>query len=143
MKMNNYFVIGNLVRDAEVKVMPNGKKKQVFTLAINDDYPKPIPKNLTAEQLDNYETEWVHRVYFLSCYIVGKEYQNLTKGRKVFINGKIVTKNYEVQGAKKTIIMVEVFALDFMAKVENGVEETIPAKTTDDISNLDEEQLPF
>ena len=141
MKLNQFYGIGNLVRDAETKVMPNGKKKQVFTLAINDDYLKPLPEDATEEQIKN--REWIHRVYFLSCYVVGKEYQNLTKGKKVLINGKIVTKNYEVQGAKKTIVMVEVFALDFMVMKDSSDYEKVPAKTTEDISNLDEEQLPF
>lgn len=133
MKLNNYFAIGNLVKDAETKVMSNGKKKQIFTIAINDDY-----KNKESQSDD-----WIHRAYFVNCYVVGKEYQNLTKGRKILINGKLVTKNYEKNTEKRTLTMIEVFTLDFMYQKENGVEETVPAKTTDDISNLDEEQLPF
>lgn len=132
MKMNNYFVIGNLVRDAEIKVMPNGKNKQVFTIAINDDYK------------DKNSTEWIKRPYFLDCYVVGKEYKNLTKGKKIFINGKIVTKNYEVNGAKKKIVLVEVFTLDFMLQKDSGYDETVPAKTAEDISNINNtEDLPF
>ena len=133
MKLNNYFAIGNLVKDAETKIMSNGKKKQIFTLAINDDY----------KNKENQTDDWIHRAYFINCYVVGKEYQNLTKGRKILINGKLVTKNYEKNTEKRTLTMIEVFTLDFMYQKENGVEETIPAKTTDDISNLDEEQLPF
>ena len=131
MKLNQFYVIGNLVKDAEIKVMPNGKNKQVFTIALNDDYKK------------TGTDEWIKRPYFIDCYVVGKEYKDLKKGKKVLINGKIVTRNYEQNGVKKKITLVEVFALDYMAKVENGVEETTSAKTTDDISNLDEEQLPF
>lgn len=131
MKLNQYYVIGNLVKDSEIKVMPNGKNKQVFTLAINDDYKK------------QGSDEWIKRPYFIDCYVIGKEYKNLTKGRKVLINGKIVTRNYEVNGAKKKITLVEVFTLDFMVQKDSGYDETVPAKTTDDIKDMDTEDLPF
>lgn len=132
MKLNQFYAIGYLVRDAEIKTMPNGKNKQVFTLAVNDDYKKAG------------SDEWIKRVYFVDCYVVGKEYQNLTKGKKVFVNGKMVTRNYEVQGAKKKITLVEVFALDFMKQIENGNDELVPVKTkNEDISSMEVEDLPF
>lgn len=131
MKLNQFYVIGNLVKDSEIKVMPNGKNKQVFTLAINDDYKK------------QGSDEWIKRPYFIDCYVIGKEYKNLTKGRKVLINGKIVTRNYEVNGAKKKITLVEVFTLDFMVQKDSGYDETVPAKTTDDIKDMDTEDVPF
>ena len=40
MKLNVFYGIGNLTRDSEIKTMPNGKTKQVFNIAINDDYKK-------------------------------------------------------------------------------------------------------
>ena len=133
MKLNQYYVIGNLVRDAETKIMSNGKPKQVFTLAVNDDYKKAGTD------------EWIKRPYFLNCYVVGKEYQNLLKGKKVMINGKVVTKNYEHNGAKKTITLVEVFALDYIVMKDNSDYENIPAKTTEEksIDEMDDTDLPF
>lgn len=133
MKLNQFYAIGNLVRDSEIKLMPNGKPKQVFTIAVNDDYKKAGTE------------EWIKRPYFLDCYVIGKEYQNLVKGKKVLVNGKIVTKNYEVQGAKKKITLVEVFALDYVVMKDSSDYETVPAKTTEEktIEEMDDTDLPF
>ena len=124
MKLNQFFAI-----DAEILKKPNGKTKQVFSIAINDDYKKAGTE------------EWIPRPYFVDCYVVGKEYKNLTKGRKVIINGKIVTRNYEVQGAKKKITAIEVYALDFIQKAE-VVSETPENKRAVE-ENENTEECPF
>lgn len=134
MKLNSVIIIGNLVKNAETKVLPSGMKKQIFTLAINDDYQKAGTK------------EWIKRPYFVDCYVVtGKEYRDLTKGKKIIINGKIITKNYEINGVKKKLTAIEVYTLDFMYQKDSSDYETIPAKTTEqkDIQDVDEENLPF
>lgn len=131
MKLNQFFAIGNLVKDSVIKVMSNGKNKQVFTIAINDDYKK------------QGSDEWIKRPYFVDCYVIGKEYENLTKGKKVLINGKIVTKNYEVNGVKKKITAIEVFTLDFMVQKENGNDFTEKAEVKGEIKDADVEDVPF
>lgn len=131
MKLNQFYAIGNLTRDSEIKTMPNGKTKQVFNIAINDDYKKAGTE------------EWIKRPYFVDCYVVGKEYKNLTKGKKVFINGKLVTKNYEVNGVKKKITLIEVFALDFMVQKDSSEYEIVKAEEKDNIKDVDTEDLPF
>ena len=108
MKLNEVKFIGRLVRDAESKKMENGKIKQYFTLALNDDYKKAGSE------------EYTKRVYFANCVVFGKEYQGLTKGKRVIINGKFVTINYTTQsGEKRTLPMFEVFTLDYMASKED------------------------
>lgn len=131
MKLNEYRVIGNLTRDSEIITMSNGKTKQVFTVAINDDYKKAGTE------------EWIKRPYFIDCYVVGKEYKDLKKGKKVLINGKIVTRNYEQNGVKKKITLVEVFALDFMVQKENGNDFTEKAEVNGNIKDMNSEEVPF
>lgn len=132
MKLNVCYLIGNLVKDAEVKEMSTGKKKQVFTLAVNDDY-KPAGA-----------TEWVKRAYFLDCYVIGKEYAKLTKGQCVIINGKLITKTYEVGGVKKKYVAVEVFALDYVQHLDSSYYETIKGKTTEEVKQEESvDDLPF
>lgn len=131
MKLNQFYAIGNLTRDSEIKTMPNGKTKQVFNIAINDDYKKAGTE------------DWIKRPYFFDCYVVGKEYKNLTKGKKVFINGKLVTKNYEVNGVKKKITLIEVFALDFMVQKDSSEYEIVKAEEKGNIKDVDTEDLPF
>ena len=131
MKLNQFYAIGNLTRDSEIKTMPNGKTKQVFNIAINDDYKKAGTE------------DWIKRPYFIDCYVVGKEYKNLTKGKKVFINGKLVTKNYEVNGVKKKITLIEVFALDFMVQKDSSEYEIVKAEEKGNIKDVDTEDIPF
>lgn len=131
MKLNEYRAIGNLTRDSEVVRMSNGKPKQVFTIAVNDDYKKAGTE------------EWIKRPYFIDCYVVGKEYKDLKKGKKVLINGKIVTRNYEQNGVKKKITVVEVFALDFMVQKENGNDFTEKAEVNGNIKDMSSEEVPF
>lgn len=132
MKLNEFKAIGNLVRDAEIVNMPNGKPKQIFTIAINDDYKKSGTE------------EWIKRPYFIDCYIVGKEYKDLTKGKKILINGKIVTRNYESNGAKKKITLIEVFTLDFIQMKDSSDYERVPAKEVGkDIDDMTDAEVPF
>lgn len=133
MKLNQIFVIGNLIADAETNVLSNGKKKQSFCIAINDDYK------------DKQTDSWVHRAYFIDCYLIGKEYVGLTKGKCVVINGKLITKNYEVEGHKKKYVAIEVYTLDFMYRKDSSDYETTPAKEKEDkpISEMSEDEVPF
>ena len=137
MKLNQVFLIGYLTRDAELKKMSSGKTIQSFTLAMNDDYK-------------NKDTgEWVKRPYFFDCYIIGKEYEGLNKGRKVCINGKVVTKMYQVNGANKKYVGVEVYALDFMVGNFDKKEEPKSVEQEEDVnqyvtdSEEKDEELPF
>lgn len=131
MKLNVVLQIGNLVRDAEVVKLPNGKTKQIFTIAINDDY-----KKVGTE-------EWIPRPYFVNCYVIGKVYMDMKKGKRVLVNGKWVTKSYETDDKKKkTVTLLEVYALDFVeiAKIDGGEsQQENNVKTKDDEGNI----VPF
>lgn len=121
MKLNMVLVIGNLVKDAITVTMKNGKIKQSFSIAINDDYKKAGTD------------EWIKRPYFFDCYVVGKEYKDLVKGKKVLINGKLIMKTYETDGVKKKYTAIEVFTLDLMH--QNG--------NSKDFDGVDTESVPF
>ena len=132
MKLNQIFIIGNLVKDSELKVMSNGKKRQSFTLAVNDDY-KPAGS-----------AEWVKRAYFIDCYIIGKEYTNLIKGKSIFVSGKLISRTYEVSGQKKKYIAIEVNGIDFVHYLDSSYYETTKAKAVDEVKQEEEvEDLPF
>lgn len=134
MKLNQIFIIGNLVADAEDKVMSNGKHKQVFTLAVNDDY-----KTAGSDV-------WTKRAYFIDCFVIGKVYADLTKGRSVIINGKLITRTYEVSGVKKKYTAIEVFTLDYMYRKDSSDYETKPAVTVEEKKKQEMEEtddLPF
>ena len=131
--MNRVELIGNLVKDPELKFTP-GKGTAVtnITLAINDGYG------------DN------KKVYYIPVIVWGKSAEAVAnycvKGSKVSVCGKITTRNYEKDGHK-------VYITEVVADMINGVEfltskggehhtETHQAET-DDMTPVDDGDIPF
>jgi len=136
MKLNQNYIIGFLTRDAETRKMKNGAVRQDFTIAINDDYKKKD------------SDEWTKRAYYINCFTVGKTYDGLNKGVKVIIDGKLVQRNYEVDGQKKSYIGVEVYTLDFLKEPEKKVvQPQLPvqeeSKYVIDEAVEPDEEIPF
>lgn len=99
--MNKCHLIGNLTADPVVRFTQSGKAVARFTLAINEgygenkrtDFPTIIVWGKTAETIGN----------------------NLHKGSKVAVNGKITTSSYEKNGQK-------VYTTEVTADMYDGVE---------------------
>ena len=98
--VNKVILVGNLGRDPEVRYLPSGDPVANVTIATSSKY-----KSKTGEMVE--ETEW-HRVTFFGklAEIVG---QYLKKGRSVYIEGRIKTRNYTDKDG------VEKFATDIIA----------------------------
>ena len=101
--MNNIVLIGNLTRDPEYKVLPNGETTVIsFSIAVQRDFKKDEAdfiniKNFakSLKQIEFYETV-------------------LRKGKKVGVVGRIQTGSYEKEG--KRIYTTDVIAdkLEFL-----------------------------
>lgn len=82
--MNLVMLIGNLVKDPEVRVGQNGAVGR-FTIAVND----------RKKQGDS----WVDDPSYINIVVFGKQAENcekyLSKGKKVAISGKIKTGSYQ------------------------------------------------
>jgi single-strand DNA-binding protein len=81
--MNKVFLIGRLVKEADLRYTKNGKAVAVFTIAVNrnkeqTDFIRITAFNKTAENVANY----------------------LQKGSLVAIDGTIVTGSYEKNGQR-------------------------------------------
>lgn len=89
--VNKVILVGNLGRDPEVKFLPSGNAVCNLRIAITERVKKG----------DNYEdaTEWVDVVTF------GKTAENagqyLAKGRQVYVEGRMRTREYEKDGQKR------------------------------------------
>lgn len=110
---NRIFISGNVARDIELR-MTAGKGTPVATtsIAVNDGYG------------ENKKT------YFVNIVVWGKQAEffanNVLKGQKVWVNGKLVIRDYEAKdGTKKYITEV-------VADMFDGVEW---AKTSNASSN--------
>ena len=129
-KMNNVQLLGNLVRDVELRYTQNGSSVATFTVAATSTYKGQTgeAKELTA---------------FVNCVAWGKnsEYMSqFAKGQKVFVQGRLQTRSYEAQdGSKRYVTEVVV---DFCT----GQDQTPGAQVS--TSNFDSmmmshEEIPF
>ncbi|MBW2176788.1 MAG: single-stranded DNA-binding protein [Deltaproteobacteria bacterium] len=85
--INKAILIGNLGRDPEVRYTPDGTAVANFSIATSDQWKD---KN-TGEKRE--KTEWHRIVAFRRLGEVCGEY--LSKGRQVYIEGRIQTRDWE------------------------------------------------
>jgi single-strand DNA-binding protein len=91
--VNKVILVGNLGKDPEVRYTPSGQAVANFSIAVSE--------NWTDKQGQKQErTEWVRIVVW------GKAAENcgeyLSKGRQVFIEGRLQTREYtDKEGVKK------------------------------------------
>ncbi len=92
MSLNKAMIIGNLGRDPEMRYTPNGQPVTQFTVAVNRNY-----KDANGEWQE--ETEWFRVVAWGPLAERTAEY--LRKGRKVYVEGRLQTRQWEDQSGQK------------------------------------------
>lgn len=92
MSLNKCMIIGNLGRDPEMRYTPSGQAVTQFTVAVNRNY-----KDQQGERQE--ETEWFRIVAWGQQAEFAAEY--LRKGNKVFIEGRLQTRQWEGQDGQK------------------------------------------
>ena len=102
MSINKAIVVGNLGRDPEVRALPSGQIVANFSVATTARF-----KDRSGEQ--QQRTEW-HRVVAF-----GKLADNcqrlLTKGRQVYIEGLLRTRQYQAKDGSGARYQTEIVAL--------------------------------
>ena len=100
--MNIWVGSGRLTKDPNVKYTQNGKAVCNFTVAVDDGW---------GEQKKTY---FIH----VTCWEKLAEAcgNNLVKGQKVTVSGKLTQRAYEKDGEKKNIIEVVAREVDFGEK---------------------------
>jgi single-strand DNA-binding protein len=136
MSVNKAILIGNLGSDPEVKTTSTGKQVASFSLATSERY-----KDKTTGEAKSV-TEWHNVVLWGNLAEVAGKY--LRKGSKIYLEGKIKTRSYESNGAKKYITEIIGDNLTMLgekpqpaAQVEASSGHTVPSH---DVSKDD---LPF
>ena len=92
MSLNKCMIIGNLGKDPEMRYTPSGQAVTQFTVAVNRKY-----KDAQGERQE--ETEWFRVVAWARTAEFAAEY--LRKGAKVFVEGRIQTRQWEGQDGQK------------------------------------------
>jgi single-strand DNA-binding protein len=126
--LNKVMLIGNLGSDPTMRYTSSGKA--VTTLSVAVSHRRTIAEGETRE-----ETEWFRVVLYEKLAEVANQW--LSKGRRVYVEGRLQTRSWEGQDgqphARLEVIASELLFLD-------GTRQT-PAGETPFPS--DEEELPF
>jgi single-strand DNA-binding protein len=88
--LNKAMVIGNLGRDAEVKVTPSGQSVASFSVATTETWTKDGEKK--------EKTEWHRIVLWGKTADALQPY--LTAGKQVYVEGQLQTRQWEKDGQK-------------------------------------------
>lgn len=132
--VNKVILIGNVGKDAELKYTGPGTAVSSFTLATNETW-----KNKDGAKQS--KTEW-HTVVIWGRMAEGIS-KYITKGKNLFIEGKITTRSWEDKDGNKRykteIVASEVKFLGAAEKRDNGDYRT---GTAEDQSQQQEESAP-
>ncbi len=86
--VNQVIIVGNCVRDPEVRSMQNGDKVCNLSVATNERW-----KNKSGEKQERTE---YHRIVIFGN-LVGVAERYLSKGSKIYISGKLATRKWQDQ----------------------------------------------
>jgi len=90
--LNKVMIIGNLGRDPEMRYTPSGQAVTQFTVAVNRNF-----KGADGEWQE--ETEWFRVVAW--AQLAERTAENLRKGMKVYVEGRLQTRQWEDQQGQK------------------------------------------
>jgi single-strand DNA-binding protein len=124
MSVNKVIVIGNLGANPDIRALPSGQNVANFSLATTAQF-----KDRNGEQ--QKRTEW-HRVVAFGK-LADTCQQFLTKGRQVYVEGRLTTRQYEAKDGSGKRSRTEIIALQ-MRMLSNRANGNAPkAEAGDDI----------
>lgn len=132
--INKAILIGHLGRDPELKTFDGGGKICNFSIATTETYTN---KN-TGEKISN--TEWHNIVAKNKLAELCDKY--LHKGSKVYVEGRIKTREYELDGSKRYITQIEVSDITFLGSANNTQTNTPESINNNNQSEVND-SLPF
>jgi len=141
--LNRVFLLGNLTRDPELRYVPSGAPVATFGLAVNRRF-----MTQHGEKKDE--------VCFVRIVVFGKQAescsQHLSKGRLVFIEGRLQYRSWEHDGQKRSSLDVVADRVQFLGAPRSSsgdagsVPEAVKEEFVDTASRPDlktSEEVPF
>ena len=136
--MQKVILIGNLGKDPEVKSFDNGGKIVNFTVGVTErGY-----KTKEGKEIPDH-TEW------FNCSVrqnglAGVVEQYVKKGNKVYVEGKLRTREYEKDGQKKYLTELLVDNMELLTpKGGSGSQQPQAAPVQPQAESKDDSDLPF
>jgi single-strand DNA-binding protein len=135
--LNKVMLIGNLGRDAETRFTTNNLSVTSFTLATTNSY-----KGKDGNWVN--DTTWHNIVSFnLSDYFK----ENLKKGKKVYVEGRISKRDYtDKEGIKRyttEVVSERIIPLDSAGASAETEEKPFETQGEPDVKVDDNDDLPF
>ena len=124
--LNRVQIIGNLGKDPETRFTPSGRKVSTFSVGVSRRW-----KNQDGEAKN--VTDWFNVEAWGKLAEICENY--LTKGRLVFVEGRLQTDRFEKDGETHYYTKVVAQNIQMLDKKPDE-EEPIPAES-------DEEEYPF
>ena len=136
--MQKVILIGNLGKDPEVKSFENGGKIVNFTVGVTErGY-----KTKDGKEIPDH-TEWFNCSVRQSG-LAGVVEQYVKKGNKVFVEGKLRTREYEKDGQKKYLTELLVDNMELLTpKGEGGSQQSQAAPVQQQAESQNDSNLPF
>lgn len=141
--VNKVILIGHLGKDPEVRHLEGNTSVATFTLATTESYT-----NKEGKRVD--QTEWHNIVVWRGLADIAEKY--LSKGKQVYVEGKIRTRSYDdKEGIKRYVTEIVADSFTILGKKEDGSgspasSSMSSAKEDDVLNNIHknvEDDLPF
>ena len=152
MSLNQVLLIGNAGRDPELRYLEDGTAVTNFSLAVNSNRPDP-----------SNEGEWIEDTEWFRVSVWGRQAEStnqyLTKGRKVFVEGRLSTSEYtNAAGENRLSLEVRAYRVIVLDRKESdsgnsnnyGNEMRSNSETSDNNQNIENqdngdtvEELPW
>ncbi len=114
--INKVILVGRLGKDPEVRAFEGGTKKASFTLATSEIY-----KDKEGKKVE--QTEWHLIVCWRTLAEIAEKY--LTKGKQIYLEGRLRTRSWEDNGVKKYVTEIEATTFTMLgSKQEDGDKPT-------------------
>ena len=109
--INKVILVGNLGQDPEIRTTNSGIAVGTLRIA-------------TTHSVKDRDGKWSDQTEWHSCTVFGKTAENagkyLTKGRQVYIEGRLQTRKWEKDGQTRYSTEVVVDVLKFLGKKDEG-----------------------
>ena len=138
--VNKVIIVGNLGQDPEIRYMPDGTAVANFSVATSDEWKD----KQTGEKKER--TEWHRIVVWRQLAEVCGKY--LTKGRQVYVEGKLQTRSWEKDGVTRYTTEIIASTVQFLGG-RDGAGQGMRGQMADQgypeppMANTQDDDIPF